>query len=97
SSPSPWADERPADANRWDRSASGRAARKSIGASGVTGMPIAARPNSVIQRLLPILVWLPAYRREWLLPDILAGLARWAGMVPGGLAFFGIVRVRPLP
>ncbi len=56
-------------------------------------MPIAARPNSVIQRLLPILVWLPAYRREWLLPDILAGLAVWAVMVPEGMAYSGIVGV----
>jgi hypothetical protein len=38
------------------------------------------------QRLLPILGWLPAYRRKWLLPDILAGIAVWAVMdgVPSG-------------
>ena len=59
-------------------------------------MPIAARPTSIIQRLLPILVWLPAYRREWLLPDILAGLAVWAVMVPEGMAYSGIVGVPPI-
>ena len=29
---------------------------------------------SVTHRLLPILDWLPGYRRDWLLPDVLAGL-----------------------
>ena len=59
-------------------------------------MLIAARPTSTIQRLLPILVWLPAYRREWLLPDILAGSAVWAVMVPEGMAYSGIVGVPPI-
>jgi MFS superfamily sulfate permease-like transporter len=54
-------------------------------------MPTAARPTSIVQRLLPILGWLPAYRREWLLPDFLAGLAVWAVMVPEGMAYAGIV------
>jgi NAD(P)-dependent dehydrogenase (short-subunit alcohol dehydrogenase family) len=26
---------------------------------------------------LPIVSWLPGYRRDWLLPDVLAGLAVW--------------------
>jgi hypothetical protein len=34
--------------------------------------------SSVTHRLLPILDWAPAYRRDWLLPDVLAGLALWA-------------------
>src|SRR6201988_1430869 len=59
-------------------------------------MLIAARPTSTIQRLLPILVWLPAYRREWLLPDILAGSGVWAVMVPEGMAYAGIVGVPPI-
>jgi high affinity sulfate transporter 1 len=46
--------------------------------------------------LLPILGWLPAYRREWLLPDVLAGLAVWAVMVPEGMAYSGIVGVPPI-
>ena len=27
-------------------------------------MPIAVRPGSTVQRLLPVLAWLPGYRRE---------------------------------
>jgi SulP family sulfate permease len=37
-------------------------------------------------RLLPILGWLPFYQRASLLPDVLAGLAVWAVMVPEGMA-----------
>ena len=59
-------------------------------------MPIAALPNSIARRLLPILGWLHAYRREWLLPDFLAGLAVWAVMVPEGMAYAGIVGVPPI-
>jgi len=59
-------------------------------------MPIAARPTAILQRLLPVLGWLPAYRREWLLPDFLAGLAVWAVMVPEGMAYAGIVGVPPI-
>src|SRR6516225_3973754 len=59
-------------------------------------MAISDRPASLAQRLLPILGWLPSYRREWLLPDILAGLAVWAVMVPEGMAYSGIVGVPPI-
>jgi len=48
------------------------------------------------QRLLPILGWLPAYDRAWLLPDVMAGLALWAVMVPEGMAYAGIVGVSPI-
>jgi high affinity sulfate transporter 1 len=56
-------------------------------------MPASARHVSFAQRLLPILGWLPVYRREWLLADVLAGLAVWAVMVPEGMAYAGIVGV----
>src|SRR6516164_3719579 len=59
-------------------------------------MAISVRPASLAQRLLPILGWLPSYRREWLLPDILAGVAVWAVMVPEGMAYAGIVGVPPI-
>src|SRR5262245_13619247 len=59
-------------------------------------MAITARPASLAQRLLPILGWLPSYRRDWLLPDILAGVAVWAVMVPEGMAYSGIVGVPPI-
>jgi SulP family sulfate permease len=56
-------------------------------------MPAWVPPFSVAQRLLPALNWLPAYRREWLLSDVMAGLAVWAVMVPEGMAYAGIVGV----
>ena len=59
-------------------------------------MEISARPTSITQRLLPILGWLPRYRRDWLTPDVLAGLAVWAVMVPEGMAYAGIVGVPPI-
>ncbi len=55
-----------------------------------------ARPPSIAQRLLPVLDWLPGYQRDWLLPDVLAGLAVWAVMVPEGMAYAGIVGVPPI-
>jgi high affinity sulfate transporter 1 len=59
-------------------------------------MAISARPAAIAERLLPILGWLPSYRRAWLLPDILAGVAVWAVMVPEGMAYSGIVGVPPI-
>src|SRR5262247_2582071 len=49
-----------------------------------------------IRQLLPVLDWLPAYRRAWLMPDVLGGLALWAVMVPEGMAYSGIVGVPPI-
>jgi SulP family sulfate permease len=51
---------------------------------------------SAARKLLPILDWIPTYRREWLLPDVLAGVALWAVMVPEGMAYAGIVGVPPI-
>src|SRR5260370_38810623 len=59
-------------------------------------MRIAARPASIARRLSPALSWLAGYRRDWLLPDVLAGLAVWAVMVPEGMAYAGIVGVPPI-
>jgi high affinity sulfate transporter 1 len=59
-------------------------------------MAVSAHSASIAQRLLPILGWLPSYRREWLLPDLLAGVAVWAVMVPEGMAYSGIVGVPPI-
>jgi MFS superfamily sulfate permease-like transporter len=59
-------------------------------------MPISAKVASLIHRSFPILSWIPAYRQEWLLPDVLAGLALWAVMVPEGMAYAGIVGVPPI-
>ena len=54
------------------------------------------RAPSISRRLLPVLNWLPGYRRDWSLPDVLAGLAVWAVMVPEGMAYAGIVGVPPI-
>src|SRR5262245_11180497 len=51
---------------------------------------------SLLRRALPAVGWLSAYRRAWLLPDVLAGLAVWAVMVPEGMAYAGIVGVPPI-
>ena len=51
---------------------------------------------SAARRVLPILDWMPAYRREWLLPDVFAGVALWAVMVPEGMAYSSIVGVPPI-
>src|SRR5262245_58841177 len=55
-----------------------------------------AGSHSAVRRLLPILTWFSAYRREWVLPDVLAGVALWAVMVPEGMAYAGIVGVPPI-
>jgi sulfate permease, SulP family len=52
--------------------------------------------TSVTHRFLPILDWAPGYRRDWLFPDFLAGLALWAVMVPEAMAYAGIVNVPPI-
>ena len=64
----------------------------------MTPTTIDDRPHSasIAHRLLPILGWLPGYRREWLLADFLDGLAVWAVMVPEGMAYAGILGVPPI-
>jgi high affinity sulfate transporter 1 len=62
----------------------------------ILSMPISARSTPIAQRLLPVVGWLPAYRREFLLPDVLAGLAVFAVMVPEAMAYAGIVGVPPI-
>src|SRR5262249_49039722 len=52
--------------------------------------------GSVARRWGPIFDWIPAYRRDWLLPDLFAGVALWAVMVPEGMAYAGIVGVPPI-
>jgi len=59
-------------------------------------LKIADRSLPIARRLLPILGWLPAYRREWFAADFLAALAVWAVMVPEGMAYAGIVGVPPI-
>lgn len=51
---------------------------------------------SATHRFLSVLDLIPGYRRDWLLPDVIAGLALWAVMVPEGMAYAGIVGVPPI-
>lgn len=51
---------------------------------------------STTKGLLPAIGWVRTYRRDWLLSDILAGLALWAIMVPEAMAYSGIVGVPPI-
>jgi len=60
------------------------------------GHALGPRAALLARRLLPVLLWLPGYRRAWLLPDVLAGLAVWAVMVPEGMAYASIVGVPPI-
>jgi sulfate permease, SulP family len=59
-------------------------------------MSSSSGPPSITRRLIPALDRIDAYRREWLLPDVLAGVALWAVMVPEGMAYAGIVGVPPI-
>ncbi len=43
-----------------------------------------------LSKFIPILSWLPAYNRAWLVADILAGLTLWGMVVPEGMAYAGI-------
>src|SRR5262245_10946289 len=52
--------------------------------------------KSLAHRLVPILDWIRRYRREWLLPDVFAGVALWAVMVPDAMSYAGIVGVPPI-
>ena len=45
---------------------------------------------------MPILEWLPSYRRAWLPGDLVAGAAVWAVLVPLALAYSGILGVDPV-
>src|SRR3974390_1754605 len=54
-----------------------------------------ANSDVAAHRFLPILNF-PGYRRDWLAPDLLAGLALWAVMVPEGMAYGGMLRVPPI-
>jgi len=59
-------------------------------------MSVSVNVASFVRRSLPLLNWAGAYQREWLLPDIFAGVALWAVMVPEGMAYSSIVGVPPI-
>jgi sulfate permease, SulP family len=47
----------------------------------------------MLRRYLPILGWLPGYRRAWIKDDAVAALSVWALLVPQGLAYATIAGV----
>jgi high affinity sulfate transporter 1 len=48
-----------------------------------------------MRKYLPILEWLPTYRREWLRPDIVAGITLAAYMLPVALAYASLAGLPP--
>lgn len=50
---------------------------------------------SRVQRILPILVWLPGYRRAWLAGDLVAGVTLAAYAIPVSLAYGSLAGVPP--
>ena len=58
---------------------------------GGPGLSVAA----LAARYVPITQWLPAYPRDWLRPDLTAGLTSWGVMVPVALAYASLAGVPP--
>ncbi len=57
--------------------------------------PLWARIRPLIALHVPITVWLPAYPREWLRPDLLGALTSWGVMVPVAMAYAALAGVSP--
>lgn len=56
---------------------------------------MSSKNQPIMNRILPILNWLPKYDRAWLTVDILAGLTLWGLVVPEGMAYAGIAGLPP--
>src|SRR4249919_236845 len=50
---------------------------------------------SALARTMPILDWLPHYKRSWLTPDLLAGLSVWALVIPQAPGYAEVIGVPP--
>jgi len=42
--------------------------------------------SNIVNRYLPITIWLPCYRKEWLRLDVVAGLTTAAVVIPKAMA-----------
>ena len=51
------------------------------------------KSQNLLHRFLPITVWLPAYERTQLRPDLIAGVAVWVYTIPQAMAYAGIAGV----
>src|SRR3954447_20523464 len=61
--------------------------------SHISGGRVASRRR--IARFVPIVIWLPRYQRPDLTPDLLAGLAVWAVLVPQAVAYAALAGAPP--
>src|SRR3954469_1488668 len=61
--------------------------------SHISGGPVASRRR--MARFVPIVIWLPRYQRPDLTPDLLAGLAVWAVLVPQAVAYAALAGAPP--
>ena len=52
-----------------------------------------ARAPSLLARAIPIVDWLPHYRRAWLSRDLIAGVTVWAVLIPESIAYASIAGV----
>lgn len=59
------------------------------------GTVLAQVAGALTARYVPITRWLPAYPRDWLRPDLTAGLTSWGVMVPVALAYASLAGVPP--
>ena len=48
---------------------------------------------TMLRRYVPILGWLPRYRRAWLEDDAVAAISVWALLIPQALAYAAIAGV----
>ncbi len=58
-----------------------------------TAEQVAGNSPGFLSRHIPIIDWLPHYRRSWLRGDIIAAATVWAVMVPQSLGYAGIIGV----
>jgi sulfate permease, SulP family len=56
---------------------------------------IISEGRSFWQKLMPITLWFPAYRRAWLKGDIVAGLTLASYALPGSMAYAGLAGLPP--
>jgi len=56
---------------------------------------IRERVRPLLDRYVPILGWLPGYRRDWLRPELIAAITSWGVMVPVAMAYAELAGVPP--
>ncbi|CAG7728717.1 unnamed protein product [Allacma fusca] len=59
------------------------------------GRTLKSKTRDILKKRLPILKWMPKYRKGYILPDIIAGITVWLTAVPQSLAYAGIAGLTP--